>query len=214
MREGVGFGVLAGEDARRALVESADFTLGELVEEELALFVEGLDLGDFAAEVAEVGEPVSGVEGELGVDLLAEALGECGGGSGGGDCDLEVSAADDGREVEVAEGWVVYGVADDVLGYGFLVDGAVDGRVVGGGDDEEVAEHVARSEGSLEEVEFAGGSHVEDAGTGVGCDDGDIGVGGAEGLDFGFGEVACSDDETAAASEFEEDGEEIHGYSH
>src|SRR6202043_3741691 len=83
----VGAGVLAGEDAGGALVEAADLALGELVEEQLALLVERLHLDDLAAEVAEVGEPVAGVERELGVDLLPQLLGESGAGAGGGDGD-------------------------------------------------------------------------------------------------------------------------------
>ena len=76
--EGIGAGVFAGEGAGGAAVVAADFAGGELVEEEAAGFVEGFGGYYFAAEVAEVGEPVAGVEGELGVDLLAEALGEGG----------------------------------------------------------------------------------------------------------------------------------------
>ena len=125
------------------MVVAADFALGEFVEEQAAGFVEGLGGDDLAAEIAEVGEPVAEVEGELGVDLLAEALGEGRAGSGGGDGDLQVSAADYGREVEVAEGWVVDGVAEDTFFGGFVEDGAVDGGDVGGGYDEEVSCEIA-----------------------------------------------------------------------
>ena len=117
--------MFAGEGARGATIVAADFAGGKLVEEQAAGLVEGLGGDYFAAEVAEVGEPIAGVEGELLVDFFAEALGEGGRGSGGGDGDLQVAAADDGREVEVAEGRVVDGVADDVVGDGFVVDGAI-----------------------------------------------------------------------------------------
>ncbi len=83
-------GVFAGQLTGRALIVAADLTLSELVEEPLALFVEGFGGDDLAAEVAEVGEPVAEVEGELGVDLFAEALGQGRAGSGGGDGDLQV----------------------------------------------------------------------------------------------------------------------------
>ena len=176
------------------------------MEEEAAGFVEGLGGYYFAAEVAEVGEPVAGVEGELGVDLFAEALGEGGAGSGGGDGDLEVAAADYGGEVEVAEGWVVDGVAEDVVGGGFVEDGAVYGGDVGGGYYEEVILYVACGVVALVEGDLAGGGEVEDSVAGLGGDDGDLAVGGAEGLDLGLGEVAGADDEAGAAGEFEEDG--------
>jgi hypothetical protein len=210
----VGAGVLAGEDAGGALVEAADLAAGELVEEELAFVVEGLGGDDLAAEIAEVGEPVAGVEGELGVDLFAQALREGGAGACGGDGDLKVAATDDGGELEVAEGWVVDGVAEDVGGDGLVVDGAVDGGVVGGGDDEEEVGFgigdVAGGVGALVVVDLAGGGEVENALAGVGGDDGDVGVGGAEGFDLGLGEVAGTEDEATASGELEEDGEKVH----
>ncbi len=101
----------AGVGAAGACVEAADLAGGEGVEELFALLVEGLELKDFAAEIAELGEPLAGVEGEGFVDFLAQALGERGGVAGGGDGDLEVAAADDGGKVEVAVGRIIYGVA-------------------------------------------------------------------------------------------------------
>ena len=48
------------------------------MQEFFAGFVERLQLEDFAAEVAEFGKPVAGVEREQRVDLLAQALGQRG----------------------------------------------------------------------------------------------------------------------------------------
>src|SRR5215469_1558928 len=110
---GVGEGVGAGELARGALVVGADFAPGELMEKEAALFVEGLGSDHLTAEVAKLGEPVAEVKRELFVDFFAELLGEGWRVAGGGDGDLEVSATDDGREVEVTEGRVVDGVAEN-----------------------------------------------------------------------------------------------------
>jgi hypothetical protein len=205
--------VLAGEGAGGALVVAADLALGELVEEPLALVVEGLGGYDLAAEVTEVGEPIAEVEGELGVELLAEALGEGWAGSGGGDGDLEVSAADYGGEVEVAEGRVVDGVAEDVALGGFVEDGPVDCRVVGGGDYEEVSREVSGGVLTLKPFDLSSGGEVGDALSGLGGDDGDFGVCGLEGLDFGFSEMAGADDDAWAGGDFQEDGEEIHGDS-
>ena len=179
--------MFAGEGAGGALVVAADFALGELVEEPLALFVEGLGCDYFAAEIAEVGEPVSGVEGELGVDLFAQALGEGGAGSGGGDGDLEISAADHGWEVEVAEGWVVDRVAEDTFFGGFSEDGSVDGGVVGGRYYEEVSGEITLLIGALMELELAGCGPVEDTVAGLRSDDGDLSVGRLERLDLGLG---------------------------
>ena len=76
----------------------------------------------------------------------------------------------------------------DVGGDGFLVDGAVDGGIVSCGNYEEVVgdtvvcstKNIARSEGSLMPGDLAAGGHIEDALAGVGGDDGDVGVRGAE----------------------------------
>ena len=68
---------------------------------------------------------------------------------------MEVAAADDGREVEVAERWIVYGVADDVFCGGLVEDGAVDGGNVSGGYDEEVPGEIAFCVLALVPCEFA-----------------------------------------------------------
>jgi len=67
-----------GEGARRACVVAADIAAGKLVEELVAGVVEGLHLKDFAAEIAELGEPVASVEREGGIDLVAQALARAG----------------------------------------------------------------------------------------------------------------------------------------
>jgi len=166
------------------LVVAADLSLGELVQEETPLLVEGLGGYDLAAEVAEVGEPVAEVERELLVEVFAELLGERGRVAGGGDGDLEVSAANDGRAVEVAEGRVVDGVAEDSGSGGLGEDSAVDGRVIGGSDNEEGSCEVALLIETLMKRELAGGGLFIDGFAGFWCDDGHGCVGGAEGGDL------------------------------
>ena len=202
--------VLAGQLAGRALVVATDFALGQLVEQEAAGLVEGFGGDYFAAEIAEVCEPVSGVEGELSVDLFAEALGQGRAGSGGGDSDLEVAAPNYGGEVEVAERWVVYGVAEDSFFGGFCEDGPVDGGDVGRGYDEEVSGEVALLVGAGVVLELAGCGPVENALAGMGGDDGDAGICGLEGLDLRFGEMACADDNAWPGSELQEDRKQRH----
>lgn len=203
--------MFAGQLAGRALVVAAGLALGKFVQEQAAGLVEGFGGDYFAAEVAEVGEPVAEVEGKLSVELFAKALGECGAGSGGGDGDLEVSAADDGGEVEVAEGRVVDGVAEYAGGGGFGEDGAVDGGVVGCGYDEEGSGKVSGCVGALVEGELACSGLLANAFACMRGDDGNGGVRGAEGLDLRLGQVACADDDAWAGGELEEDREEGHG---
>ena len=189
----------AGVGAGGTGIESADFAGGEGVEELLAGLVEGLKLEDLAAEVAEFGEPGAEVERESVVELLAEALSERGGVAGGGDGDLEIAAADERREVEVAVGRVVDGVAEDRFGGGFEVDRAVDFGDVGGGDDEEgLVGDVACGVRALVPGELAGGVVVLDRLAGLGSDDGDAGVGCEEGFDLRLGQVARTDDDAGA----------------
>ena len=163
--------MFTGEGAGRALIVTADVALGELVEEPLALFVERLSGYNLAAEIAEVGEPVAGVERELGIDLFAQPLSESGAGTGGGDGDLEISATDDGREVEVAEGWIVDGIADDVFCGGLVKDRAINCRDIGGGDDEKVSCEITFGVFTLMPFELTGGGEVCDAFGGCWSDD-------------------------------------------
>ena len=150
---GIGFGVFAGQQARGALVVAADFALGELVKQPLALIVERLGSHDFTAQIAKVGEPFACIERKLRVDVLADLLGEGRTGAGGRDGDLKVAAPNDGREVEVAEGWVVDGVAEDALFCRFLKDGTVDGGHIGRSNDKEASRQVALSIGALDGIE-------------------------------------------------------------
>jgi hypothetical protein len=125
------------------------------MEQEAAGFVEGFGGYDFATKIAEVGEPVAEVERELGVQLFAELLSQGWAGSGGGDSYLEVAAADYGREVEVAERRVIDRVTEDIFFGGFGEDGAVDGGVVGGSNNEEVSGEIALSVGALVILDLA-----------------------------------------------------------
>ena len=202
--------MLTCEKPRGALVVAADLSLGELVQEEAAGFVEGFGGDDFTAEVTEVGEPVPEVERELVVQLSAKLLGEGGRVPGGGDGDLEVAATDDRREVEVAERRVVDGVADDAFLGGFGEDGTIDCRVVGGGDDEEGIVEVAVFVWALEQRYLAIGGEFGDYRVSLRGDDGDAGVGGAERRDLRLGQMACADDDAWATGEFEEDRKECH----
>jgi len=80
--------VFAGEGAGGAGVIAAYLAAGEGVEELVAGFVQRFKLEDFATEVAELGEPVAGVEREEFVDFFSEFLCKRGGVAGGGDGDL------------------------------------------------------------------------------------------------------------------------------
>ena len=175
--EGIRECMLSCEEAGGAGVVAADFALSELVEEPFALVVEWFGCDDFAAQIAEVGEPVAGIERKLRVDLFAQSLSERGAGAVGGDGDLQVAAAHDGREVEVAEGRVVDGVAEDVVLGGFLVDGAVDSWIVGRCDDEELASEVSCGVVALLPFDFTGSSKGRDSRRGLGRDNSDAGVG-------------------------------------
>ena len=103
----------AGELARGAGGRVADLAVGEFMEQELARFAAGMGGENFAAKLAEVFEPGAEVVGELLVDFAAQALGKGGAFAGGGDGDLQIAAADDGAEEEVAVGNVVDAVAED-----------------------------------------------------------------------------------------------------
>ena len=137
-------GMAAGECAGGASVEATEFAAGELVEKLAAGIVGGLALQYLAAEIAQLGEPITGVKWKERVDLLTQTLGQSGTCACGGDGNLQVSATDDGGEVEVAEGWIVHRIDEDSRSFCFGKDGAIDCWIVGCGDDKEVSCEVAK----------------------------------------------------------------------
>jgi hypothetical protein len=103
--------MFSGKKARGALIVGADLTMGELVEQKAARFIERFGCNHLAPKISEVCEPVAEVERELLVQFLPKLLGQRGRVSGGRDRDLEVASADHGREVKVTEGRIVDGIA-------------------------------------------------------------------------------------------------------
>jgi len=202
--------VFACQKTRRALVVAADLALGQFVQDEAALFVERFGSDDLAAQVAEVGEPVTEVERQLLVEVLAKLLGQRVLVAGGGEFDLQVSAADDGGKVEVAEWRVVDGVAEDPGCGGLREDCAVDCGIVRRGDDEEGPGEVTLAVGAAVEREFTCGGLLDDGVAGLGRDNSYGGVCGTERCDLRLSEMAGADDDSASAGELEEDRKQRH----
>ena len=100
--------------ARWAGFGFADLALGELVKEGLAGLAARMSFQDFAAELAQVLEPWAQVFGQLFVYLAAKSLCDRGAFSGGGDGDLQIAAADDRTEIEIAIGNVIDTVTNDI----------------------------------------------------------------------------------------------------
>jgi 1,4-dihydroxy-2-naphthoyl-CoA synthase len=110
-----------------------------------------MDFENFAAECAKIFEPCAEVWRKLRIDFAAEALGNGGAFSSGGDCDLKIAAGDYGAEEKVAVGNVVNAVARDVSFEAALIDSGVCGWIVGGGYDQEVAVEIGGVEGALDQ---------------------------------------------------------------
>ena len=103
-----------GHQARWAGSGLADLALGQLMEQRFPGLAAGVRFENLAAELAETFKPGGKVAGQLLVDFAAEALGDGGTFSGGGDGDLQGSAADHRTEKEIAVGNVVDAVAKNV----------------------------------------------------------------------------------------------------
>src|SRR5580704_17205323 len=114
--------MLTGQHARGTRLVSADLTLSQLVEQPLPLVIQRLHLRDLAAKIAQVGQPVAGVERQLRVDLLAQSLGERGACAGGRDSDLKVPPPYHRRKIKITKPWIIHRVAEDILLSGFFVD--------------------------------------------------------------------------------------------
>jgi hypothetical protein len=181
--------------------------MGEFVEEKLTLFRAGMRGEDLAAEFAEVGEPGTEILGQLLVNLAAKSLGKGGAFSGSGNGDLEVAAGDDGAEEEIAIGNIVNAVAEDVALEGSGVYGLVDDGRVCCGDDDEIAVEVGEIEGALDDGELAFLCELADFRTNLRRDYVETETGLKERADLLEGHVACADQQTGTAFEFEEDGE-------
>jgi hypothetical protein len=116
----------------------------------------------FAAEVAKGFKPGAEVAGKLLVDFSAQTLSHGRALAGCRDRDLQVAAADDGAEVEIAIRDIVDAVAEDaLLGCG-LIDCMVHGWIVGGCNDEEHAIEVRRLEALLAPFNGAVRGHSAD----------------------------------------------------
>jgi hypothetical protein len=175
------------------------------MQEGFACFAAWMQCEDFAAELAEILEPVTKVLRELRIDFAAEALGYCGAFARGGNCDLKIAAADHGAEKEIAVGNVVDAVAWDVASDAALIDSGVDFGGVGGGDDEEIAVEIGKFEAAVGPFELAIFGELLDFGMGLGGDYAEVEAGGEEAADFLERDVACSDEKAVAVGEFQED---------
>ena len=91
------------------------------------------------------------------------------------------------------------------------IDGGVDLGIVGGGDDDEVAVEVGGFEGALNPFELAFVGELADFLARMGRDDAEMHAGLEQAADFVEGNSARADQEAAAAIEFEEDGQQVHG---
>lgn len=75
--------MLTRQHARGTGIVAADLALRQLVEQPLPLLIQRLHLHNLAAKVAQIGKPVTRVERQLCIDLLAQPLGKRWAGPGG-----------------------------------------------------------------------------------------------------------------------------------
>lgn len=162
---------IADESPSRAILGTAYVPLRKRVQELLARFTFGMDLQDFAAKFAKIGEPSAQIGGKRGVDLTTQALRYSRAFTSGGNGDLQIAAADNRSEVKIAVGWIVDRIAEDIAGLGVAVDGGVDVAVAGRRDDEETIREVAGLIIAQCEADASPGSQLMHFVTSFDCDD-------------------------------------------
>src|ERR1700722_20683594 len=91
---------------------------------------------DFAANLADGGQPITDVQVERVFQRAAKFLGEGRAVSRGGNCDLEISSAHYGREIKITIRRIVDGVAENSTTVGFSEHFVVQGKICGGGEGE------------------------------------------------------------------------------
>src|ERR1700680_4601297 len=107
--------MLTGEHARRTLLVPADLALSQLMKQPLPLVVQRLHLRNLATKVAQVGQPVAGVERKLRIDLFPQSLGERGARSGGRDSNLKTPPPYHRRKIKIAKRRIIHRIAEDIF---------------------------------------------------------------------------------------------------
>jgi len=151
-------------------------------------------LKQFLALLREVLEPcrVFGAEGSF--HFFAEAVRQRRAGTGGGDGDLQLAAADYGGVVEIAERGDIDDIAEYIAFACFTVDSAMDFRGVGCGDDQEHVVEIGGAEGALGEAEFFLFVPLQDLRCSFWGDYVNLCAGFEEAGDFAFADLTCADD--------------------
>ena len=203
-----------GQPPRGAGFRIAYLPLRELMEQGLALFSAGMNLQHFAAEFAHAREPGAEILGKLGVDFAAQALRHRGAFAGSRNRDLQIAAGHHGAEEEIAVGNVVDAVAEDAALEGGVIDGGVDFRGIGRGNHEVVAIEVGGIERLFNPFEFA---FMRQVGVPLplrcGAITRKLHAGLEQAADLFQRDGAGADQQASAAFEFEEDGQQAHGWS-
>ena len=182
---------------------------GLLVQE--ALSVLGIHLGgeELVARFTQLGEPFLVFGAELIFELFPEALSKCRALPGGRDGDLQSSALDDGRIVEIAKRGNIHDVAEYAAPCRFFKYAFMKFRRGSGGDDQEHSFKIVRLERALmpfDSIRLRPGADLRGR---FGSDHAHAAVGFQEAGNFGFSDGSRSDDEAGAARELEKHGEEL-----
>ena len=141
------------------------------MEKQFAGFAAGKHFKNVAAKRAKIFKPGAEVFRELFVDFAAQALGKCRTLTGGGDGNLQIAAADHRAEEEIAIGDVVDTVAENAALERSLIDGCIDLRRVGGGDDQQIAFEVGKFKCTRKPFKFFFDGQLADFRMRVRCDD-------------------------------------------
>src|SRR5258705_11820189 len=100
--------MLTRQQARWAPLVAADLALSQLMKQPLPFIIQRLRLRHLTPEIAQVGQPVAGVERQLRIDLFAQSLGERWTRSGRRDSDLKIPPPHNRRKIKITERRIIH----------------------------------------------------------------------------------------------------------
>jgi hypothetical protein len=161
---------------------------------------------NFAPEMAQAGKPWAEIARKLLVNFPAQMLSDSRAFTGGGNGDLQVTAAHHRTEEKVAVGNVVYAIAKYVALNRASIDGGINFRRVCRCDHEVVTVKVGEFKVTLDPFKPAFGGQFANFHARIGCNDAQSASGLAQAANLIARNIARANQQAATAFELEEDG--------
>jgi hypothetical protein len=156
----------------------------QLVQQGFAFCARGHCLKDFTAQLAQLHKPRREIRRQLRVYFAPQPLRQRRTFSRRRNRNLQRASLYERTEEEVAQGWIIGGVAQDGAARGFFENSPIDFAIIGGRDDEIATMHVLWFEAARKPVDLSRGTQLLNARHGMGSDHTDRGAAAQKAFDF------------------------------